>query len=74
MTDFLRRLDPRPTLDEDNRLSFTLDNGSRVVSLPGTGETVRGFSAPDLIIEDEAAFVARRFTSACSTPWRFAAG
>ncbi len=34
-----------------------LANGSRVVSLPGTSETVRGFSAPDLIIEDEAAFV-----------------
>ncbi len=27
------------------------------VSLPGTGETVRGFSAPRLVIEDEAAFV-----------------
>ena len=32
-------------------------NGSRVVSLPGTAETVRGFSAPRLVIEDEAAFV-----------------
>ena len=50
--DFLRRLEARPALDEDNRLSFQLDYGSRVVSLPGTGETVRGFSAPDLIIED----------------------
>ncbi len=44
-------------LEEDNRLSFTLSNGSRVVSLPGTSETVRGFSAPRLVIEDEAAFV-----------------
>ena len=59
--DFLRRLDPQPALDEDNRLSFTLTNGSRVVSLPGTGATVRGFSAPDLIIEDEASFVSDRF-------------
>ena len=25
--------------------------------MPGTGETVRGFSAPDLIVEDEAAYV-----------------
>ncbi len=55
--DFLKMLEPRPTLDEDNRLSFMLGNGSRVVSLPGTGETVRGFSAPRLVIEDEAAFV-----------------
>ena len=54
---FLRMLEPRPILEEDNRLSFTLSNGSRVVSLPGTGETVRGFSAPRLVIEDEAAFV-----------------
>ena len=38
-------------------MSFTLSNGSRVVSLPGSSETVRGFSAPRLVIEDEAAFV-----------------
>ena len=54
---FMRMLEPRPVLEEDNRLSFTLSNGSRVVSLPGTSETVRGFSAPRLVIEDEAAFV-----------------
>ncbi len=54
---FLRMLEPRPILEEDNRLSFTLSNGSRVVSLPGSAETVRGFSAPRLVIEDEAAFV-----------------
>ncbi len=41
---FLKMLEPRPILEEDNRLSFTLGNGSRVVSLPGTAETVRGFS------------------------------
>lgn len=40
-----------------NKLSFTLANGSRVLSLPGSAETIRGFSAPSLIIEDEAAFV-----------------
>ena len=54
---FIETLDTPPKLEEDNRLSLTLSNGSRVVSLPGTGETVRGFSAPDLIIEDESAFV-----------------
>ena len=57
-TDFLRRIEPAPKLDEDNKLSCTLANGSRLVSLPGTGETVRGYSAPDLIVEDEAAYVA----------------
>jgi len=61
MTDFLKRLENPPPLEEDNRLSVQLRNGSRVVSLPGTGETVRGFSAPDLIIEDEAAFVEDSF-------------
>ena len=54
---FMRMLEPRPVLEEDNRLSFTLSNGSRVVSLPGSSETVRGCSAPRLVIEDEAAFV-----------------
>ena len=61
VVDFLRRLEPRPALEEDNRLSVRLTNASRVVSLPGTGETVRGFSAPDLIVEDEAAFVEDSF-------------
>ncbi len=54
-TEFLRRIEPAPKLDEDNKLSCTLANGSRLVSLPGTGETVRGYSAPDLIVEYERA-------------------
>jgi hypothetical protein len=58
---FLKLLEPVPMLEEDNRLSFTLANGSRVVSLPGSSETVRGFSAPTLIVEDEAAYVADSF-------------
>ncbi len=55
--DFLKAMDTQPQLDEDNRLSMSLDNGSRVVALPGDPATVRGFSAPSLIIEDEAAYV-----------------
>lgn len=57
VTGFLDALDDRPRLTEDNKLSFALENGSRVVSLPGTEATIRGFSAPDLVIEDEAARV-----------------
>jgi hypothetical protein len=57
VTGFLDALDDRPRLPEDNKLSFALENGSRVVSLPGTEATIRGFSAPDLVIEDEAARV-----------------
>ena len=35
---------------------FTLPNGSIVVALPDSEETIRGFSAPCLIVVDEAAF------------------
>ena len=35
---------------------FTLVNGSQIVSLPDSQETIRGFSAPRLIVVDEAAF------------------
>src|SRR3954452_12711715 len=55
--DFLGRLPVRPQLDEDNKLSLQLANGSRIVSLPGSEETIRGFSGAALIIEDEAARV-----------------
>ncbi len=41
---------------EDSRQYMTLNNGSRIVSLPGKGGTVRGYS-PDLLIVDEAAYV-----------------
>jgi hypothetical protein len=52
------RLDPAPALSEDNAFSCTFaGTGSRVLSLPGSEATVRGFSAPTLIVEDEAARV-----------------
>jgi phage terminase large subunit-like protein len=43
--------------DSENKLSLTLDGGSRIVSLPGKEGTVRGFSAVDLLIIDEASRV-----------------
>lgn len=64
VSDFRKRLEAPPDLVEDNKLSLTLANGSRVVSLPGSGETVRGYSAPDLIVEDEAAYVDDTFYTA----------
>ena len=64
VTDFRKCLDPDLKLEEDNKTSFELKNGSRVVCLPGTAETIRGFSAPALIIEDEAAFVDDAFNRA----------
>jgi hypothetical protein len=55
---FLRRLKEKPTLSEDNRHSMTFDNGSRIVSLPGNNaDTIRGFSAPALVVLDEAAYI-----------------
>ena len=56
VSEFLKRLQPVQELVEDNRMSCTLANGSRIVSLPGDSGTVRGFSAPKLIVEDEAAW------------------
>ena len=36
---------------------LVLSNKSRIISLPGSHETIRGYSAPDLILVDEAAMV-----------------
>lgn len=37
------------------RTSLDLANGSRVISLPGSAATIRGFSRPALVVIDEAA-------------------
>jgi hypothetical protein len=42
----------------ENALTLELENGSRIVSLPGTEATVRSFSAVRLLIVDEASRVA----------------
>lgn len=57
VTGFLARLEVAPAKTEDNKLSVALTTGSRIVSLPSTEGTVRGMSAPALIVEDEAARV-----------------
>jgi hypothetical protein len=46
-----------PDLLEDNRLSLSVKAGGRVVSLPGSEATIRGFSGASLIVLDEAARV-----------------
>jgi Terminase RNaseH-like domain/Terminase large subunit, T4likevirus-type, N-terminal len=53
----LRGLAEAPPMQEDNKLSLTLANRSRIVSLPSSEGTIRGFSSVSLIVEDEAAFV-----------------
>src|SRR6516225_10602354 len=59
VVDCLSRIEPLEELTEDNKTSLTLKrNGSRVVALPGHDpKTLRGYSAPALIVEDESAFV-----------------
>lgn len=42
---------------QDSAISLALANGSRVVSLPGSPATIRGFSGPRLIVADEAALI-----------------
>lgn len=54
VADALDSLSPKPDLTEDNKLTLQFTNGSRIVSLPGSQKTVRGFTAPDLIFIDEA--------------------
>lgn len=57
VTEFLNSLSVKPKLTEDNKLSCALENKSRIVSLPSSETTIRGFSSVDLIVEDEAARV-----------------
>jgi hypothetical protein len=44
-----------PQIGEESNLRLELDNGSRIVALPGTEATVRGFSNVALLICDESA-------------------
>lgn len=53
----MNRLEPKPKLAQETALSFTVRGGGRVVSLPGSEETVRGFSAVSLLVVDEASYV-----------------
>ncbi len=49
------KLKDSPKKIEDNRLSMTLQSGSRIISLPSNESTIRGIASPDLILIDEAA-------------------
>jgi terminase large subunit-like protein len=42
---------------ESTKLSLALGNGSRVVSLPASEDTIRGYAGVTLVVEDEAARV-----------------
>ena len=51
------RLPNAPELTEDNRLSMAVRGGGRVVSLPSSESTIRGYSGATLLVIDEAARV-----------------
>lgn len=53
----LRQLEMPVKGDGVNGLSCVLENGSRIVGLPGVEGTMRGFGGVDLLIVDEAARV-----------------
>lgn len=52
-----RQLDDAPPVIVDGQTVIELRNGSEVLALPGSEETVRGIESVDLLIVDEAAVV-----------------
>lgn len=62
--DGINMMQTPPKLLEDNKLSMTLANQSRIISLPGDQATVRGYSGVTLILEDEASQVSDEFYQA----------
>jgi Terminase large subunit, T4likevirus-type, N-terminal len=55
--DFMTKLGLPVKGDGDNEMSLAFPRGSRIVGLPGTEATVRGFSAVALMLVDEASRV-----------------
>jgi hypothetical protein len=54
---YYHKLDGTSELATESALRAEFRNGSRVISLPGTERTVRGYSAANLVVVDEAARV-----------------
>ena len=54
---FYRALDRPAAPQGERKLSLELENGSRIITLPGSEKTIRGFSGAALLIVDEAARV-----------------
>lgn len=55
--EFAGRLGMKVRGDGDNAMSLAFDNGARLIGLPGSEATIRGFSAVGLLLVDEAARV-----------------
>jgi hypothetical protein len=57
VTDFYRLFVGNVPSEAETALRLELTNGSRIISLPGKEETIRGYSGVDLLIIDEASRV-----------------
>jgi hypothetical protein len=54
---FWQQLPGAPAAEQESLTRLQLSNGARIVSLPGSEKTVRGYSAATLVVMDEAARV-----------------
>jgi hypothetical protein len=54
---FWAKLSGAPKADQETLTRMQLANGSRIVSLPGSEKTTRGYSAAKIVIMDEASRV-----------------
>lgn len=57
-------LDDAPRIKQESQLSMELDNGSRIVAIPGNEKTVRSFSSVKLFLLDEASRIDDEFIAA----------
>jgi hypothetical protein len=53
----LRATPDAPRIEQESATSLEIESGARIVSLPGSEATLRGYSAPVLVVVDEAARV-----------------
>jgi hypothetical protein len=54
---FHAKLEGAPKLNAESVLKAEMENGSRILALPGTEKTIRGYAKADLVVIDEAARV-----------------
>jgi hypothetical protein len=62
---FYRRLPGVPEPIKETMTELELPNGSRIISLPASEETVRGYSAATLLVVDESGNVPEDLLTAC---------
>lgn len=76
--DFWSKLPGMPAANQESLSRLSLANGSRIISLPGSEKTVRGYSGATLVVADEAARIPEELLAAvrptlASTNGRFIA-